>query len=83
MHTAQEIHEEVKLVSTIVESPSQDAASVGGVHQPSPTLSKNSYDATKEEIEDSINFIKNRLSVADPKIPGGARNPRRGAACLT
>merc|ERR1711918_209495 len=35
----------------------------------SPAVSKNSYDATKEEIKDSINFIKNRLSVAEPKIP--------------
>merc|ERR1712183_593619 len=66
-----EVKEETKAE---VESPEKDAASDGGNCQTSPTLSKNSYDATKEEIEDSINFIKNRLSVADPKIPGGTMN---------
>ena len=57
-----------------MESAEKDGSSDGGDHQTSPTLSKNSYDATKEEIEDSINFIKNRLSVADPKIPGETMN---------
>ena len=70
----EETKAEVKLTSTTVESTEKDAASEGGDYQSSPTLSKNSYDATKEEIEDSINFIKNRLSVADPKIPGGTMN---------
>ena len=53
---------EEKLTATADIEPSENVPT-------SPALSKSSYDATKEEIEDSINFIKNRLSVADPKIP--------------